>query len=589
MGAMPVEYRLALKGRRARFLVLTALLAALPYLNSLSAGFTFDDAAVVRDNPAVMHPDAPLRPLVLGVIDRLVWYRPLTMLSYRANAAATRTPFGFHLVNVLLHVVISMLVFELAALWVGHGFAAFATAALFAVHPIHTEAVSSIVGRAELMAALFVFGSLLAIGRVRECGSVGWIVASVGCFLLGLLSKESAVVGLPLAVVVCRRSAQQLSWPRVGVLIALLLVAAMPYLYLRGIVVGALTLPAMPDFLSNPVAYSPWPVRLAMFLVIASKYSLLMFAPIRLYADYSFNHLPVVSDPTDPRLVGAVIGLAFVAVVLFLVRRREPLLLVASIFFFLPLGLTSNIGFAIGTIMAERLLYLPSFGFCFGLGVVLARWAKSRGPLVVTVLILCVAVLSLRTVLRNEDWQDDCSLFLSAIRSGTGSAKSYLNLAVCYQDHGELDTALTYFGRALDIYADFPDAAFGIGFVHELKGDEDLALEWYRRTLGMAGGYAKAHLNTGSILYQRGDAVAAEREFRSGLEAEPENPRLLLGLALARLVQNDRDSATVLLQRATALAGDNPRLAGMVRDAAGMLKNGAPNAVGVPDSQAMTP
>jgi protein O-mannosyl-transferase len=560
--------------RRARSLTLVALLAALPYVNSISGQFTFDDAAVVRDNPNVMQLDAPLGPLLLGLRPPLIWYRPLTMLSYRLNAWAGRSPFGFHLVNVFLHVLVSLLVFELAALWTGHGLAAFATAALFAVHPIHTEAVSSVVGRAELLAALFVFASLLAAARIRARGSCGWIAASMAWLLLGLFAKESAVASIPLTAVVCRRPGQELAWRRVAGIAVLLLCASLPYLYLRKLVVGAVTLPALPDFLSNPAAYSPWPVRLATALVVVSQYLSQLLLPVRLYADYSFDHVPVVLSPTDPRLLAALAGLGTIGVVLLIRRRKEPVLVDASIFFILSLALTSNALFTIGTIRADRLLYLPSFGFCLALGWLVAQWARVRYPLAAAVLVLTLGVLSLRTVLRNQDWHDDCALFLSAIRAGTGSAKSYLNAGVCFQEAGDFDLAAAHFRRALEIYPQYRDAAFGIGYTYERKGNDALALKWYRRTMDMPGGYAKASLNTGWVLYRRGDAAGAETAFRSGLQIEPESPDILVGLAFARLVQNDRESAAALIRRAMPLATGNPELVKLVRQATDVLERG---------------
>ena len=140
-----------------------AVAAIVPYLNALPADFTFDDVGVISENVAVqIHPAADLLTYVYypGGL-----YRPLTMLTYAANASIDARPWGYHLVNVVLHALVSIAVFFLARRLLDSAVAATVAALLFAVHPIHTEAVTGIVGRAELLAALGVLVSLLAVAR----------------------------------------------------------------------------------------------------------------------------------------------------------------------------------------------------------------------------------------------------------------------------------------------------------------------------------------------------------------------------------------------------------------------------------------
>jgi hypothetical protein len=161
---------------RAARIVAIALLAALPYLNGLNGDFVFDDVGVIRDNPVIQRD--PAWRVFTTVYEPGALYRPLTMLSYVANARVDADPVGFHAVNVLLHVAVALAFYALALQLLAAPTAAWIAAALFAVHPIHTEAVTGIVGRAEILAALAALGSLLALARAlpREGRSrVSWL------------------------------------------------------------------------------------------------------------------------------------------------------------------------------------------------------------------------------------------------------------------------------------------------------------------------------------------------------------------------------------------------------------------------------
>ena len=214
---------------RAARIVAIALLAALPYLNGLSGDFVFDDVGVIRDNPVIQRD--PAWRVFTTVYEPGALYRPLTMLSYVANARVDGGPMGFHAVNVLLHVAVALAFYALALQLLAAPTAAWIAAALFAVHPIHTEAVTGIVGRAELLAALFSIAALLALARALRPGMInrplapsserseriegplapsgepserleGWLACSLTAFAVAVLCKESAFTTIGLVLVV---------------------------------------------------------------------------------------------------------------------------------------------------------------------------------------------------------------------------------------------------------------------------------------------------------------------------------------------------------------------------------------------------
>jgi len=180
--------------------ILLALLVLAAFANSFPGAYLSDDYPIVLNNPLVIQPrlSAILTADYWGEGVNMNHHRPLTILSYAVNRALFGPgAFSFHLVNVLLHGGVTLVLYEtLLALGVGST-VGWAAAALFAVHPIHTETVNIITGRSELLPALFMFlGLLLA----RRAGRL--LLPAVGaCHAAALLSKESAVI-FPLLLLV---------------------------------------------------------------------------------------------------------------------------------------------------------------------------------------------------------------------------------------------------------------------------------------------------------------------------------------------------------------------------------------------------
>lgn len=543
-------------GARRRFLLplVLAAVAVIPFLNSLHGDFVFDDLEIVRDNPFV-NGRVSATGLLTWSHESATWYRPLTMFTYAANHRIGAEPFGFHLVNVLLHAVVSVEVFYLARGFVPSAAAA-VTALLFAVHPIHTEAVSNIVGRAELLAAAFVLASLLAFRRgagAAPGGRLWWRGLSVLAFTAALLSKESAISAIPMLVLLhlwIRRER------KLGPLldgITPFLASAAAYLAVRWLVLGALTLPQPPQFLDNPLAHVSASARLQTALVVLWDYLALLAVPWQLSADYSYNAVPLVVSPADPRFVAALVGWALIALTVSAAARRTAVPLVSVLFFVLPLLLTANVLVPIGTIKAERLLYLPSLGWCLALGWLIGSWSQAQPRRALVALLAVSAVLALRTWVRNHDWRDSVSLFEATTRAVPASAKAHHNLAVAYDLAGRWDDAMMHFRRALAIFPPYASAACGVGRIYERRRIDNGALHWYARALKINPDLVLAHQNTGVVRFRLGDLAGAESAFRAGLERDPTNVRLLVYLATVRMAQGDFAGAQAKLDRAREL------------------------------------
>jgi len=542
------------------------LAAAVPYLNSLPNGFAFDDRGMIVENAVVRRESAPVLEAFTQPYHPGALYRPLTFLSYWLNHRTHGlTPFGFHLVNLLLHLVATLLVYRLAlSLRVGRA-AAWVAGLIFAVHPLHTEAVSSIVGRAELLSAIAVLGALLCAARSRRPGARrgAWLAGGAALFALGLLCKENAFVFLPLLLVAAWMTDRRGFRPAlVGLNLSgelpLFLGVGVAYLALRWSLFGTLTVGEEISPLDNPLAHTSTPVRLGTALVLLVESLGQLVLPLHLSADYSYSQIPLVETPGDPRLALALAVLCALALLLWLTRSQATAAIGGALFFLGAFSLTANLLFPIGTIRGERLLYLPSVGFAVALGG-LAATGLRRSPRA-TALLLAVVLLGygVRTWTRNRDWASDATLFAATLETSPNSAKVHHNLGFLAAEEKRYRDAALSFRTALRIYPRYQEAAFGIGKMYHDRGMTAGALRWYRETLALDPRHLKAHLNIGVLHLNAGRLTAAEESFNHGLAIQPDDARMLTGLGFVRLAEGRFDEARARFEEARRIDPDVP-------------------------------
>jgi protein O-mannosyl-transferase len=434
---------------RERLLVGLLLAAVvLSYANTLGNQFVLDDELYIMSNAQVTSPTLSLlfSPNPVSSV-----YRPLAFASLALSWALSGTePFAYHLLNLLLHAGVTWLLYillrELLVARPEGKTVAFAAALLFAVHPIHTEAVAWVVGRAELLAAGFLFAGWILHLRDRP-------IASLACFALAMLSKESAVAFLPLVVVGDYAMGK---WKRP---LRYALAAGITFLYLALVwkAEGGRFGPADIAVADNPLVHLPATWRILNALRVAWQYLALQVYPAVLSCDYSFDQIPVYRDfqHTLPAALATAAILGAWAWALW--KRKSGWALAAGLYLF-GFAATANILKPTGTIMGERLAYLPSAGFC--LIVALGwSWLEHRQRFLAWGLLTTVALtFSVRTVLRNRDWKDNFALYSSAVRAAPNDAKMHSNLASEYMVRNQLDLAAKEYQAALRINPDFPDA-----------------------------------------------------------------------------------------------------------------------------------
>lgn len=541
-----------------------AALAAAAYANTLRGALLYDDVPDIVRNRFVRESD------LVGIFTEPSWatwvgigdagFRPVTTATFALNHVVHGLgPFGYHLVNVALHAAVSaLLVIVLARVLARPAVAALA-GLLFAAHPVHTEAVASVVGRADVLSALLglcCWG--LVFPRDGRQGRPAWALAGAVSLALAVLAKETAVamagVILLADLVGGRRRgdgpgrvlrARWATW-------ALLVFAAAAALAWRSTVLhgsgGGIT-----QF-DNVLAREPLFGRVATTLAVAARYVEKLAWPVRLSADYSYRQIELASW-SDPYALAGLLLLLGIAVAGVAAHRRAPDACVGLVLLALPLALVLGLTFlALGPTMAERLLYLPSAGFCVLVGLALHQVAvRSRAAQAVaygTAAALLVGWTVL-TVARNRVWQHPAVFFPAMVADAPHSARAHRELGMHHAETRQVDAALAELRASLDILPN-PSTAYNLGNVLAGAGRHDEAIAAYRLALSLRPSFAEAMANLATTYHQKGDDESAVVWFQRALAAAPDAAQVHMNFANSLQQLGRLDEAAAHYEEAVA-------------------------------------
>jgi tetratricopeptide (TPR) repeat protein len=464
------------------------LITLAAYANSIGLGLALDARTIVTEDVRIRSASAENVRLILTTdywwpraADRL--YRPVTTLSYLFNYSILgngEAPSGYHWVNLFLHALNVWLAFRLALHLFGRPWPAFAAAALWAVHPITTESVANVAGRADLLATAAVLGALLVYLRLADHGVRSPLVFASLFMIAGLgyFSKESAVI-LPGVMLLTDLAIGEPSWQRLRSRLAYYAAAMAPLILLlavRTAVFSGLPWPRT-VFLANPLIGAPALLaRFAAIRVVGLDLLLLLW-PAHLSSDRTYATTTLIWW-TD---VGAWIALAAIAAILAIAirrYRRDPIVFWAAGFFSLAILSASNLVLIIGSVMAERFLYLPALGFAVAAVAVVGRVLPKRAGAIA--LGMVVALCAGQTIVRNSDWQDDLTLATADVATSPRSYGLHERLATALYERdarGNIDRAIQEGRTAWQIQFGAPleqrveQTAANLGAYYRLKGD----------------------------------------------------------------------------------------------------------------------
>ncbi len=484
---------------RATGTTLLAILAvaAVAYAPSLEVPFQFDDYARISSNWN-LHQGNWLRGIgQLGGVRVL----PATSLALNFWLSGDDTT-GYHVVNLLIHLLATAAVFWLglllartrrlrgSAIAEAPLFFAACAAALFACHPLQTQAVTYIVQRFASMAALFYVASVAAYvsGRLAQeenrPRARPRFAAALGFALAALLSKENAVT-LPLAVVLVevaffgRRGLGALA--RRGMW--LLPVLAVPVAWKwyawrtrRGVEVEGGPLRQLLDALfaqgGEGLTVMPPLDYLQTQMLVLPRYLKLLVLPVGLNVDHDIG---IATSIDAAAAAGALFLIGLLAVGVYLLRSH-PALGFAVLWFFVTLSIESSV-IPIHDVMMEHRMYLAMPGVAVGFAALLCQWRVRDRRSATAGAVAIVLVLAGLTFARNQVWQSALSLWSDAAAKSPNKARVHVNLGVAHHVRDELDQAIASYCRAIALDDDIPVARDNIEIALEQQGRLDEAIE----------------------------------------------------------------------------------------------------------------
>uniref|UniRef100_H3CJ21 dolichyl-phosphate-mannose--protein mannosyltransferase n=1 Tax=Tetraodon nigroviridis TaxID=99883 RepID=H3CJ21_TETNG len=607
--------------RAGRYVVLASL-CVLCYGNSVHGELVHDDVWAIVNNPDV-RADSSLR----KIFSNDFWkpmsdntshksYRPLCILTFKLNILLHgMSPFYFHITNLLLHCAVTcLLMYTCECCVFEDGHLAFVTALIFAVHPIHTEAVAGVVGRADVLACmLFLLAFLSYIRSVGVCltedvlpptVSVGCLVISVLLGTCAMLVKETGITVFGVciiydALVLCRKPLGQqnaaisspetvkkgkgkpkqvgssrregmlemskdedencgcsgrgqgvsledranwnillrhmsgsrfrdllhVSGPftkRAGFISVCVIIVLSVRLWLMG---GSMPLFSEQD---NPASFSPYLLtRILTYSYLLSFNAWLLLVPAVLCYDWQVGSIPLVESLADLRN-GATVLLALVILTLcvrciFALQNLESReILVGVLFLVFPFIPASNLFFRVGFVVAERVLYMPSMGYCILVALGVGRLCTVVGRYGATVVSVSVVLLLLffswKTVHQNQVWLSREALFRSGIQTLPHNAKVHYNYANFLKDSGQLQEAIRHYSTALRLYPQHASAMNNLG---TLTQSPEEAESYYRKALAINPQHNRALFNLGNLFKSQGKEKEAESLLKDSIHFGP--------------------------------------------------------------------
>uniref|UniRef100_A0A8C4UDT6 Protein O-mannosyl-transferase TMTC3 n=1 Tax=Falco tinnunculus TaxID=100819 RepID=A0A8C4UDT6_FALTI len=607
------------------------------YWNSLFCGFVFDDVSAILDNKD-LHPSTPLR----NLFQNDFWgtpmseershksYRPLTVLTFRLNYLFSElNAVSYHFLNLVFHVVVCVVFLKVCKLFLDNRSSVVASL-LFAVHPIHTEAVTGVVGRAELLSSIFFLAAFLSYTKSKgPDNTIVWTPIAVTVFLVAVatLCKEQGITVVGICCVYEVFIAQGYTLPVLldtavqilqgkgsipfSMLQTLLKLIVLMFSTLLLVVVRVQVIQSqLPVFtrFDNPAAVSPSPARQLTFNYLLPVNAWLLLNPSELCCDWTMGTIPLVESLLDVRNVATLTFFCFLgSLIVFSLRYpgdSSKTVLMALCLIVLPFIPASNLFFPVGFVVAERVLYVPSMGFCI---LVAHGWKKlSNKSVLRKISWVCLAVVlfthALKTLHRNWDWESEYTLFMSALKVNKNNAKLWNNVGHALENEKNFERALQFFIQATQVQPDDIGAHMNVGRTYKnlnktkeaeesymiakslmpqiipgkkyaarvapnhlnvyinlanlIRANEsrlEEADQLYRQAISMRPDFKQAYISRGELLLKMNKPLKAKEAYLRALELDRTNADLWYNLAIVYIELKDPTEALKNFNRALEL------------------------------------
>ncbi|XP_017779427.1 PREDICTED: transmembrane and TPR repeat-containing protein 4-like [Nicrophorus vespilloides] len=536
--------------RKHQYFVVTSLVF-INYFNTLFGTFVFDDSEAIVKNKDVM-PQTP----ILQLFQNDFWgtnislnsshksYRPLTIMTYRINVLLSNNKlnaYQFHTTNIILYAILCLMLLPIfKTLTAGSRKVLFdvpfLSTILFTVHPIHTEVVAGLVGRADILSSILFFTTLIFYKRLLKNNSLALFLIISILVTAAVLCKETAITVLGFCIVydffhttgsikdvINNKSFlyRLLGLVTLGILIMYFRLSVMNF---QG-----------PIFtkIDNPAAYTNDTFsKIFTYNYIYFLNILLLLWPQWLCFDWAMGCIPLIESICDIRVFFIFILWIFVFTGIYIVLKKDsynkyrvPTIMGAALIV-LPFIPASNLFVKVGFVIAERTLLLPSAGFCLlvVIGFTKLIGGMKNNKIAYGIFYLICALLSMRTVQRNFDWLSEERLFNSALNVCPLNAKVHYNVAKVAADRHNKILAITEYEKAIELNPNYEQAMNNLAnLLREDKKFEDAEV-LLRKAVKVRPNFAAAWMNLGIVLTNLNHTKEAEQCFLKAITFRPKYP-----------------------------------------------------------------
>lgn len=577
--------------RQAAIIALFFAVGLAIYGGSLRNEFvSWDDSFLIVENPIVSSISSDTIKKAFTSYDPEL-YIPLTFLTYQVDhKIGGGTPLPFHLGNLILHVLNSLLVAWFLFLMIESGWLAIALGLLFLVHPLNSEAVLWASARKDVLSTFFFLSSTVAYLRYRARGISKLLWLSVGLFFLGLLSKVM-VVTLPIVLVLLdelqgRKRDKSMILDKIPYAILAIIFGVVAIFGKTGVLVSSTFTQKILMAAKSSVFYLQkflWPSGLSVVYPYTKSISF-----------------------TSPDFYISVFIMFAIGIGMIFFWNRKRAVSIGFCFSFITLTPTF-INFAKGGdvyFASDRYAYIPMIGFLAIAGVLAASWFEHaytvrmislRKRCLAAGFLALIVLFGFLSMKQSSVWRSSTPLYEHALSLYPDSRAMHNNLGMEQMLSGDVDGSILSFNRALAlspdpktkvnlaaafvrknrladaevIYRDilrldsaFAEAEYGLGNIEQKRGNTSLAVQHYRKAIEIDPDYFNAYNNLGAVYLQLGDYAHAIEILEKSIELKPEFVESSYNLALALIQQKQIGRAEGILRSVVKInPGDADALA----------------------------
>ncbi|MCK5305699.1 MAG: tetratricopeptide repeat protein [Candidatus Omnitrophica bacterium] len=530
--------------------VLIMLAGSFVYLDSLDGRFIWDDNHLVKNNTYIRDlsclPNIFTESLAGGSGDLYLAYRPLQILTYMFDYSLWGlNHFGFHLTNILLHILTALAVYWFVTILFDDRLLSLITGLLFAVHPIHTEAVCYISGRADPLSALFILLSFIFYAKLEKKKNFFSEILIFVFYILALLSRESSLI-LPLLIILYSYIFGRKINKRV---LIVMLGTTAAYVFLR-MTVLKFSVPLASNYASTTLLQ-----RVPGFFAALGSYVSLLFLPLNLHMEYGIK----LFYPAQLQVILGFIIFLLLVVYAFSKRGSNKLISFALFWFLAALLPVSNF-YPINSYMAEHWLYLPSVGFFLISGWILTRLYRKRrcGVLMAVVITGLLFFYGCLTVKQCDYWKDALTFYKRTLRCAPSSHRLYSTLGNEYSQRGRYKEAIASCKRAIELKPDYSFAYYNLGNAYNSLGRYEKAIVSFRKSIELNKTYVNSYNNLAIAYSLTGELKKAVAASKEAIKLKPDYALAHYNLALFYMRQGKSGLARQSADRLVELGYDLP-------------------------------